>query len=462
MACRLRAKETGALSQIYGGRWHKFHRRYLREDELGERPLDVAIWDVSSLQMDFIEDWHSKVSLCVAGRRGGKSEASARKGGIFGLLRPGSAGQWVSPTYDKTRILWRYLMRVLPAHWVADVNLAERWILLENGHRFQFLSAYKADSLIGEGVSWMAFDESQSITDQAIDLAFPALSDGGYDWQVWHTGTIRGGMFRQRMRRYEENGGRIYRLPTSQNPFIAHGEGSAMEAAKAIMDPHRYAREILAQDAAEEGLVYYRFDRDKHVRPIMDMLRSGEAKDVSRSFTQRQLGFASDHVVGIDFGVGRQFATVYRCVEVGRRTCLHAIDEITLWRDASIDELCNQLISRGYGGASAFPDSTGKMVAYRLQERGFQVYMSRQNPLMEARIDMMNSLMESCSGIVRYYVDPKCVNLIEGFEGQEMKDGRPDKKSNHDHMPDSAGYPAWWLFRDELGETQLTEHQVAA
>jgi len=478
IAIRLRCKETGEYSRIFGGRWNKWEKRYLSDEEIAHQietaPHDLAreraklrvhTLDVHRRQFKFIMDFESRLIMVISGRRGGKSRGSGYKGLVNLVEKPGIGGQIVCPSFPKSKIMWAYMLKGLPYEWIDYINTTEKFIRLHNGASVQFMSAHKPDSLIGEGIGWQAFDESQSISDQAIELAMPALSDGGEEFQVWHTGTPRLGVFRTRCERFRVEGkAQFYRFPSEENPFIETGEGTAFALAKSIMDPGRYAREIQAKWESEEGLVYYLFDRETHCESWPKAKSAGWAKDITKEFMLAELDYECDFVIGVDYGTNRNFATVLKVVEVNGKTGVFAIDEIALHRDSDVHTLGTMLNNRGYSGAAVFDDATGQhskggpSASKRLEKLGFEMFHRRKNPPVMARIDAINGLMRNADGAPRFFVDAdKCPELCLALENQELVNGKPDKSADLDHMPDSAGYPIFALFKPTIGFEQMEQ-----
>ena len=448
LACRFRIVDRGdALTPVFGGRWSKLERRYLTDAEVAAGPpLEVHTYDLHGVQADFVLDDAAQLLVALGGRRSGKSAGSAHKARRRMLTRPGKPGQIIAPTYPKTRIVYGYLLKALPPGWVESINHTLRLIRLWNGSTVQCLSAFRPDSVIGDSMAWVAFDESQSISDLAIDLSMPTLTEDGVQFQAWHSATQRRGAFKRRVKRFEEAGATIYRMSTLANPFISHGERSVVEIARKTMDPQRFRREIMAEDVSDEGLVYYLFDYATHARRWTDLAIDG-ARDITETVLAKTFGHPAKFLCGVDYGYNQQFCIVYRVANYNGRTIMHAVDEVALYRDADAYALGHALIDRGYQGAVIVDDANGQYGGSNvLNGMGFYCVHPSVNPHVLDRIDSMHSVMRSADGAVRWYVDPSCRDLIECLETQELIGGKPDKKNHRDHLPDAAGYPVDFCF----------------
>lgn len=471
MALQFHNVETETAGPIEGGRWHRWERRYLdpgevaamvamadTQEEADRLALRVHEIKVHNGQWALVFDETNKLIMVVSGRRGGKSKGGSAKCVRKLITMPGVAGQTVCPTWSKTGITWNYARQSIPYWWAAKVDNSNRVIHLHNGSKWQFASAFRSDSMIGDGIHWLHIDESQSVSDEAVDLVMPALADGGTKAQAWHTGTPRPGIFRTRVEKYKVEKAKIYKFPSLDNPFLETGPGSAFDLARRTMDSQRYRREIEAEWESEEGLVYYTFRRAMHVR---DYAASGErgpdgkpgAVDFTRQFLRDELEVEKDFLIGIDYGHNRHFAIVYRLVKYHGQLCFWAIDEASFDKNASVEMLGRNLQVNGYGNAVVIDDSNGRYTGGTaiLEAMGFDVYHPRKNPPVVKRSNAVNSLMQASNGLPpRYFVDPKCEGLARCYENQELINGKPDKESNFDHLIDAGGYPVAFFMSAEI------------
>jgi hypothetical protein len=492
IATQVRIQETGLLGPIYGGRWDLFENRYLEPwevryheisatdpEQAEAAKLKIHIDELSRKQASFAEDFLTPMIMANGSRRGGKSRGSAGKCRLHAAQYPCVAGEMISPTFPKARIMWRYCKQVIPVDWIEETLRAEMTLRLYNGVDIKFLSAYNPDSLIGEGVGWLGFDEFQNIKEQAFSLALPALSDGGSAFQAWGTGTPRMGEYRTRYERFKrlekEGQARVLRFTFRENPYIYTGKGSIFDLAGALIDPRRRQQELEALFVSEEGLVYYRFDQQRNGRSWDEAGRELWAPDITETFCATELSCDARFVIGVDYGLGRQFAVIYKIVRVSGRLGLWAIAEVVLEKDADVEQLGNELIERGFAPAAVMDDASGpqskggKGSAIRLENikdakenHVFEVYHYASNPHVQDRVDSVNALMHHR----RWFVDlDKCPRLVHCLENQEIEGGKPRRskageETLHD-MPDAAGYPAVYLFPADV-DYEALEQKAAA
>ena len=183
----------------------------------------------------------------------------------------------------------------------------------------------------------------------------------------------------------------------------------------------------------DDGVAYYSFDREKHVKEIQ-----------SKSLIGQKL-------IGMDFNVQPMTAVVCQY----SNNTFHIFDEVFL-ENSDTFKITDHLIKNGYKGANVYPDSTGKNRKtsgksdhHILQEAGFNVQYTR-NPLVFDRVNNINRLLMDG----RIIISPKCKKLINDLEKVSWKDGQLDQKSDKmlTHITDALGYLCWSI--DPLREKQ--------
>ena len=147
--------------------------------------------------------------------------------------------------------------------------------------------------------------------------------------------------------------------------------------------------------------------------------------------------------IGMDFNVGKMSA----CIYVVRDKVWHMVAEIVDAFDtpgiiAVIKQRWPKFVVRVY------PDATGgnreavdasKTDISLLYGAGFMVYANKTNPRVKDRVMSMNRALKLGLVKVNHEECPTAAKHLEQLAYD--KSGMPDKKSNLDHMPDSASYP---------------------
>lgn len=416
----------------------------------------VRVYWVSDAQLDPLL-WSFRRIFGYGARGGGKSEYGARKCLACFMRHPRATGQVVSPTYKKSRIIWRKLLRIIPRQWLLPgllgVRRAERELRFVTGGRIQFLSAHEPSALRGEDLAWVLFDESQDISEEAWKVTFLSLRGAGSKFQLIEVGTAQLGVMYARYLRYCEERDRgdsvgVFNLPARSNVFIDH---TIFDDAKSVLDDRTYRQEVLSEWTAIGDRIYYNFDRAANVQRYRHDTRS----DITCDFLRAELevlverGYFPAYLVGVDYGINHQTAVVYKVTrqQDQRGQTPHVVAEVHV--EGGIDDLARELKARGYFPAVIVDDAagqhckvgpTGQVV---LSRAGFYVTScGAKNPRIAVRVASMCSRIRTVDGEISYLVDPSCAKLIEAFESQcSGPDGKPDKTSGHDHYLDAAGYP---------------------
>jgi hypothetical protein len=101
-----------------------------------------------------------------------------------------------------------------------------------------------------------------------------------------------------------------------------------------------------------------------------------------------------------------------------------------------------------YPDASGAARSTaGKSDTRILKEAGYSVRYAKKNPFVKDRVNCVNGLLDPQQGEPRYFIDPRCTEVIRCFEKQKWDNEKdppePDKKEGFDHLMDANGYVCW-------------------
>jgi hypothetical protein len=179
------------------------------------------------------------------------------------------------------------------------------------------------------------------------------------------------------------------------------------------------------------GTVYDSFDRVKHHTPAVWNREASEPVHI-----------------GMDFNVGNMSAVVH----VIRSGQALAVGEITKALDTPA---MIRIIKERYAGCSiiVYPDASGASRKTNnasesdislLKQANFKVNAPRANPFIRDRVISMNSAFVSGKYLVNTELCPEYALCLE--QQTYTDNGDPDKKSGHDHLPDSGGYLIHRLF----------------
>lgn len=202
--------------------------------------------------------------------------------------------------------------------------------------------------------------------------------------------------------------------------------------------------------------------REAYLNGVFTNLKQGT---VYRSFDRKSLKCITSEVeksgeplhIGMDFNVGKMAAVVH-VIRNGRP---YAVNEFMNYLDTP--EMIKAIKSKFPGHhITVYPDASGGNRKSQdanassatdlalLRNAGFSVVSGSKNPLVRDRILSMNLAFEE-----GYYVNvERCPVYVKCLEQQAYdSNGEPDKKNDHDHANDAAGY--FISFRYPINHNRL-------
>jgi hypothetical protein len=451
---------TGDYSPIYGGNFDKWYGIYT-----GKEPETILYYPVSLRQLEIIVDDHPR-RVALGGRGGGKSESACGICTRYIAELFDERGQIVSPSFRLGRILWAKMWRIIPTEWIHQIRISDKEWWLANGSHVRFMSADNPDSLRSWGGSWAVYDESQDISDEAVDIGWLSLRETS-DPILVETATPKVGEFQDRHDKLVElpDISKVFSFPSRTNCFISP---KVFEIAEKTMDEDLYRQEVLAEFVTGRGLTYWCFDKGLHAfsydedtarKTIQRIFKSIDPrvgrditeKDMQRRFNRRGI----QYVVGMDFNVKPMCSLIYKIFSTpdGYTDLIWAIDECILDDKADATQMGIALKRKGYANSLIIPDASGKRSTggissiTMLIDLGFQVTSRETNPAVEDRVHAVCAKMLNANNEVTFLIDTKCAKTINAVRKQiNGTDGVPDKKSGHDHFTDALGYPIAFLY----------------
>ena len=211
-----------------------------------------------------VHDSPARFKILSAGRRWGKTRLGVSE--CLDVAAHGGRSWWVAPNYKMSEVGWRPLRR-MGAKIGAEIRKVDRQVILPNGGEVTVRSADNPDTLRGEGLDFVVFDECAFMPPEAWSEAVrPALSDRlgkalfistprgrNFFWELW----IKG--------QQDDPTWQSWQLPTSDNPFIAPGE---IEVARLELPELIYRQEYLAEFIDDQGSVFRRVQDAARVEPL--------------------------------------------------------------------------------------------------------------------------------------------------------------------------------------------------
>jgi hypothetical protein len=219
-----------------------------------------------------------------------------------------------------------------------------------------------------------------------------------------------------------------------------------LEAEKDKLDPLSYAQEYKGKFIHFQNQIYYRFNEAGNVH------KSAEY-DPNRNL-----------IITMDFNVSPGTANIIQESRhwLGPGTCI--LDEIWIDRGSTTDRVCQLLLKHPmvkdhkhniyfYGDATGNSEGTGKILGsdWALVLANFKpvfgnrvfLNVDKHNPPERARVNAVNSRLQTYAGNTRLVINPRCVQTIIDFKGVLCDDeGKIDKERDPKltHLTDGIGY----------------------
>ena len=206
-------------------------------------------------QMEIFND-PARFKVVSCGRRFGKTTLTAYIIIVHALQHKGEVSWIIAPIASQTGIMWRMIKRFIPMEYVKKIREGEKSIELVNGHTIWAKSGDHPDSLRGEGLSLVVFDEFGVMKPEVWEEAIrPSLADKG--GSAIFIGTPKGkNLFYLLYLRGKEDGFKdwvSFSYPTYANPLIPEEEIAAL---KKSLPELVYRQEILAEFIEGGGIRY--------------------------------------------------------------------------------------------------------------------------------------------------------------------------------------------------------------
>lgn len=293
------------------------------------------------------------------------------------------------------------------------------------GGRVLCQSLENFNTLRGIEIATFICDEARDLRKEAFDMLMGRLRDkraktlegrivtspSGYNWifDYFHPNG--------------EMNSKDFHIINCSSMANKHLPDGYIDSLKTQYDEKFYKQEILGEFVnITQGKVYYAFDRKVNVKTVVP----------------RQAPI----LVGMDFNVDPLCFVICQILN----DTIYVLDEGFL-RNSNTFEAAHNLNSRGFSGATVYPDSTGRNRKTSgqsdtniLSNAGFTVQYT-YNPLVIDRVNNINRLLAQ----KKIIIDPRCVKLISDLEKVIWDGPKIDQKTDKllSHISDSLGYIAW-------------------
>jgi hypothetical protein len=404
-----------------------------------------------------LRDHSARFRVVAAGRRSGKTERAKRRLVARAAQAEIADAKFVAcaPTRDQAkRIFWTDLLRLAmtypggPHGWMVDkVSISDLTIRFRSGAELMVVGLDRPQRIEGIAIDGAVLDEYAECKPEAWSQTLrPALSTLGRQGWCWFTGRPKGrnhfyDLWRDAKSRQDWDS---FHWPSSV--VLAPEE---IEAAKRDLDPLTYRQEYEADFVSFEGLAYYQWDANVHLRAL-------------EYDSRRPLIFCFDFNVDPGIAAILQEHDIQTPTGVMQTTC--CIGEVWIPRNSNTPAVCNRLAKdwgHHKGEVHIYGDATGgarktsqtegndwEMIRNYLKPHFTQLFTrtTRSNPHERDRVNSVNTRLKSADGTVRFAVDPrKAPHVVKDFEGVTLLEGGSgeiDKKATPEltHLSDAIGY----------------------
>ena len=379
-----------------------------------------------------------RVAVCGRRRRFGKTYLAIRELAKFARL-PNQECTYLAPSYRMAKqIVWDKLkLRLSNLNWISKVNETDLNITLRNGSKIRLRGADNFDSLRGISNDFLVMDEFAWINEKAwTEVLRPTLSDrkGHAMFISTPVGKNNWAYDLFCMQQQDPDNWASFQFTTLDGGNV---EPEEIEQARRDLDIRTFRQEYEATFETAGNRVYYAFEREHNVKPWTG-------------------GNITSIEVGMDFNVNPMCAAVF--ARSGQE--VWAIDEIQMYSSNTqevVDEIRARYPQIRPERVFAYPDPAGSARSTKsggvtdhiiLRNAGFVVKAPRAHHPVRDGINAVNSMLCNSQGQRRFFVDPRCKNIIECLEkfGYKPDTQVPDKESGFDHLGDAMRYYFDYVF----------------
>lgn len=394
----------------------------------------------------------------LAGRRGGKT-VLLRERLLRALAKAPHGGEvfYIGPTLqDATDIIWEPLLdRIDELKWKHKPLISKHRIEFPDRRKIYVIGAEKIRRIRGHPVVFVALDEIAFYSTPMSTIwkaVRPALADHRGRALVSTTpngkGTDAYDFYLDIMKQPEDWSYRYWH--TSDNPYISKAE---IESAKREMDEKSFRQEYEAHWESFEGLAYYSFDENLHLRRCSELVPE-LAIDILLDFNVNPTTLL---VAQYESSIAR----IKKEYSLKNSSTVATIREFC--RDHQ-DKKANHIVrvfgdAAGHSRASQTGFSNYHYIKQALEAEGFtfQVCVPGANPAIVDRVQHANSWLKNYYGETRVEIDPACNDLIRDLSSQPLDGRHPSEANNLGHKASAFGYYICWLNMQATRKPQGTK-----
>jgi hypothetical protein len=409
-------------------------------------------------QIDFLDD-PARFKFLLAGRRGGKtvgmvedvaeSIPTCPNGGELFYIGPTNQGAM--------ELAWEKMEeRFDELKWKCKPRISEQCFHFTRGRKVYIIGAEKIRRVRGHKL-WRAYlDEVAFFTEDLNSIwraVRPALSDLRGEAVLGTTPNGKGTpAYDFYLSILQKPDWKYFHWKTLDNPFISAEE---IEDARHDLDEKSFRQEYEAQWESFEGLAYYCFNENEHIKSCKDFdFRAPVAMCLDFNVNPTSLILAQYMNGKVSFR--REYSQKNSStVDTMKSFC----EDFKAHRSEMHIEI------HGDATGNSRKSSTGRSDYFYIEEIlaansfNFQKKVLSANPAIIDRVAYVNAWLKNVKGESRIEIDGQCVDLIRDLSSQVLEGRFPSDKNNLGHKADAIGYYINWLHiiagRRPQGSIQL-------
>lgn len=403
-------------------------------------------------QHKMVNDWTHDRQLYISGYRGGKTFSMLAKIILNASLNLGRKSIVMEPTHQMLAMIvipdLEEMLEDLEIPYTKRMSpFPQYWLEFENGiHEIRMLSAENHNRIRGFSAQAIFLDEFETIEkDLATEIfrkCVARLSEGpGFKFIAMYSTPDQKGFCYQHFVEEPAPNKILYQTSTTENFFLPDGyvETLLRDYPANLVDAYVKGLWVNLSD----NRVYENYDR--------------ELNGSTRIVTEKDILH-----IGIDLNIRKMPATVF----VIDNSDPIAVDEFFGSRDTQALIIA---IKERYPKHKIilYPDSSSKaektnaassdLAQFKKAFGNRQVISFTKNPLIQTRLNCVNSMILDGNGLRRFKVNAaKCPLLVKGLENQPYnKEGKPDKRHESDDTMDSMGYFLFAKYQVKRGSIRV-------
>lgn len=402
--------------------------------------MEIELPPLHPGQTDIWKD-PARFKVVCCGRRWGKTHLGVLLC-VFHALH-GKRAWWVAPTYPVASIGWRLLKWLSLGIPGIEVKEVDRIIYYPGGGVVQVKSGDNPDSLRGEGLDVVVFDEAADIKPEAwFEAIRPTLAERR--GIAMFIGTPRGmdNWFYDLFVKAQEDGTiwKAWQSPTYTNPYVPHEE---IEAAREDMGPILFAQEFLAEFVVGGGTVfkteylrYYNwvgpYDERGFVRTEQGLVLAHDGATIEATAIDRCVRFAT-----VDLAISMKTEADYTVIATWAHTPQRRIALIDVHRQRmSAPDVLEKLVETQQKWKLSF--ITVEKVAYQTSMAQFA--MQRDLPIREVPPDR-DKLARAMFAATKMQNGKVWFPAVRrGWKDEYISEVIRFPQAKHDDCPDTLAY----------------------